>query len=68
MKKAKTIIAVILVVLVAIVILQNMESVDTEILWKTIPMPRAVLLIITFLIGFVMGMIASDRLRRRKKS
>ena len=67
MKKAKTIIAAILVILVVIVILQNMESVETRFLLATIEMPRAVLLIITLLVGFGVGLVTSDRLLRRTK-
>ena len=67
MNKVKTIIAAILVILVVIVILQNMESVETRFLLARVEMPRAVLLIITLLVGFGVGVVASDRVFHRKK-
>lgn len=65
MKKARTIIAAILTILVIIVILQNMQMVKTEFLFATVTMPRAVLLIITLLIGFGAGVVTSNQLRRK---
>ena len=67
MKNVKTVIAAILVILVVIVILQNMESVETRFLFATVAMPRAVLLIITLLVGFGVGVVTSDRVFRRTK-
>jgi uncharacterized integral membrane protein len=43
------------VILVLIVILQNTEPVVTQVLWLDIPMPRALLLFITFAVGFGSG-------------
>ena len=65
MKKARTIIVVILMILVVIVILQNMQMVKTDFLFTSVTMPRAVLLIITLLIGFGAGVVTSNRLRRK---
>jgi uncharacterized integral membrane protein len=57
MKKAKTIFTLILVAIGAIIVLQNTEATQTNILWYTITMPRAVLLVATALIGFAIGVI-----------
>ena len=38
-----------------IVILQNTQVVDTKLLFMTISMPRALLLIIVFVAGFITG-------------
>ena len=57
MKKAKMIFILILVGIGAIIVLQNTESVQTNILWYTITMPRAVLLVVTALVGFAIGVI-----------
>jgi uncharacterized integral membrane protein len=59
MKQIKQILAVVLAVLGIIIALQNRESVETQLLFVTITMPRAVLLFITLLIGFVSGIFAS---------
>ena len=52
-------------ILVLIVILQNTEPVVTQILWLDIPMPRALLLFITFGVGFGSGYLF--HFRRIKK-
>ena len=41
--------------LVLIIVAQNTESVQTNLLFFSITLPRAVLLFSTFLIGFVLG-------------
>lgn len=61
-------IAVMLGVVVALVIvLQNTEAVDTRLLFVTITMPRAVLLLITFLLGVIVGLLAAFLRRRPAK-
>ncbi len=51
-------------ILALILVLQNTETVDTRILFITVTMPRAVLLLITFLLGGIAGLLA-DFLRKR---
>lgn len=48
--------------LLIIVILQNMVSVEVRLLWWTITMPRALLLAIAVMGGFVVGVLV--RMRR----
>jgi len=55
------------VILVLIVILQNTEEVVTKVLWLDIPMPRALLLFITFLVGFGSGYLVHLRRARRHR-
>jgi uncharacterized integral membrane protein len=62
-KKAKTIAIIVLTLLVLIVILQNTQSVETKVLFLTITMPKALLIIITFLVGFALGIIVASLLR-----
>ncbi len=59
MKRLRLILALVLAVLVAIVVLQNTESVETNILFAKIIMPRAVLLFTTVLVGFALGVLTS---------
>ncbi|MHC4844279.1 MAG: lipopolysaccharide assembly protein LapA domain-containing protein [Planctomycetota bacterium] len=59
MKKIKQIGAIVLAVLGIVIALQNTASVETQLLFATVTMPRAVLLFITLLIGFVSGIYAS---------
>jgi uncharacterized integral membrane protein len=62
MKKIKTIAIAVVLLLVLIVILQNTESVETKLLFVKITMPRAFLLMLTFLFGFIAGLLATIRL------
>ena len=61
MKKVKFIGIVVLLILIGIIVLQNTESVETKILFLTITMPRALLLMATAAFGFLIGLIASFR-------
>ncbi len=56
-----------LAIVVVIVILQNTAPVETKLLFVSITMPRAVLLFLTFVIGFVVGLLAAGRIARRKE-
>lgn len=66
MKRAKMIGILVLALSVGIVVLQNTESVQTKILFFTFTMPRAVLLFLTALIGFIIGVLSSLRVGRKK--
>ena len=58
---------VVLVLLIAIVIFQNSESVETKILLVKLTMPRAVLLLLTFLLGAAVGILVAYLRPWRKK-
>ena len=55
--KAKFIIVLVISLLTLILILQNTMAVETRVLFMTITMPRALLLLVTFLVGFITGLI-----------
>ena len=59
MKRFKMISIAVLTVLGVIIILQNTEQVETRILFLSITMPRAVLLMGTTLIGFALGVLVA---------
>lgn len=59
MKRLRLIAASVLAVLVAVVVLQNTEAVETHLLFATVTMPRAVLLVTTVLVGFALGVLTS---------
>jgi uncharacterized integral membrane protein len=65
MKKIKLIVAALLAVLFVVVILQNTQEVETKLLFATISMPRAVLLLTTLVVGFVIGLLTAGRLSKR---
>jgi uncharacterized integral membrane protein len=67
MKKVKLIAIIVISVLAFIIFLQNTESVETRILFMKVAMPRAILLISTFLVGFVAGLITTSLLLRKSE-
>jgi putative membrane protein len=65
MNKLKIAVAAIVAVLLIIVILQNTQQVETKLLFVTVSMPRAVLLLTTLVVGFVIGLLAAGRLSKK---
>lgn len=59
MKHARIITLIVILIVAIIAIAQNTASEETRFLFFTITMPRAVLLLITLLIGFVLGLFAA---------
>lgn len=69
MKKFKIAIILIVSLLSLIVFIQNRQAIDTKLLFVTITMPLALLLILTSIIGCIVGIIlASFVLRQPHKS
>jgi uncharacterized integral membrane protein len=68
MERFKTILIAILALLGIIIILQNTTPVETKILFLTITMPRAILLMGTSLIGFSLGVLVSFYFQRKGKT
>ena len=67
MQRFKLITAAILALRGVIIILQNTEPVETKLLFLSITMPRAVLLLGTTLIGFGLGVLVSLFFQRKEK-
>jgi uncharacterized integral membrane protein len=68
MRKAKIIVILIVSLLLLIVFVQNRQAVDTKLLFVTITMPLVLLLILTFIMGSILGLvIASYVLREPRK-
>jgi len=65
MKKAKIVIIAIVTLLALIVFLQNTETVKTKILFTTISMPRVLLLLLTFMAGFIVGLLTAGHVLRK---
>lgn len=57
MSRAKLITLIVIAVIALVLIFQNMQTVQTRILFATIEMPRALLLIIVFALGFTGGLV-----------
>ncbi len=67
MRKIRLIVALVVTALIVIVILQNLQSVETRILFITIAMPRALLLLVVLLVGFALGVVSAERITGREK-
>ena len=67
MERFKLISILTLILLGVIIILQNTVPVETKLLFITITMPRAVLLLTTTFIGFALGVLVSLHFRRKGK-
>lgn len=67
MNKIKLIAILVLAIMCIIIVLQNTEPVVTKILFITITMPRAVLLLTTAIFGFAIGMLVPFIRSRKKK-
>ena len=68
MERFKVIAIGILVLLGVIIILQNTAPVETKLLFFSITMPRAILLMTTTLIGFALGVLVSFYFLRKKET
>jgi uncharacterized integral membrane protein len=68
MKKAKIIIVVVISILALIIIFQNREVTTTKILFMTVEMSRALLLILTFGLGFITGLVVSFLVKKTKQA
>lgn len=66
MNRFKMISIAILALLGVIIILQNTEPVETRLLFMSITMPRAILLMGTTLIGFALGILVSFFFQRKE--
>ena len=63
--KIKLAVAAVVAILVIIVIFQNTEVVKTQLLFVSVEMPRALLLIVTLLLGVLLGLMTAIRIRRK---
>ena len=64
MSRWRIAIVAIVAVLAIIVVVQNTQAVETKLLLVTVTMPRAVLLFVTLLIGFVIGVLSAEKMTR----
>ncbi len=64
--KIKLVVLVVVAVIAVIVFLQNTEPVETHFLLLQVRMSRALLLIVTFALGFLAGVLAAGRFLRKK--
>jgi uncharacterized integral membrane protein len=68
MRNLKLIVASVLAILVAILVVQNTEPVETHLLFATVVMPRAVLIFISAAAGFALGVLLTMSLKPKRKN
>jgi hypothetical protein len=64
-KRWKVIVALVLALATLILVLQNTDPVETQLLFTSVTMPLALLLFVTTLVGFAIGLAVSGRLTRK---
>lgn len=57
MKKIKVITITALAAITGIIILQNMEPVETKLLFVSVSMPRALFIVLIWLVGLICGLM-----------
>jgi uncharacterized integral membrane protein len=65
MKKFKIVLIIIILLIALVVSLQNTEAVETKFLLATVTMPRVLLLLLTFTLGLVAGLIIASIILRK---
>ncbi len=65
--KVKLVALIVVVVLAVIIFLQNTQTVETRILLLKFQMSRALLLMLTFLLGLLTGVLLTTNVLRKKK-
>ncbi|MFY9984018.1 MAG: LapA family protein [Chthoniobacterales bacterium] len=68
MRNLKIIAASVLAILVAILVIQNTEPVETHLLNTTVAMPHAVLIFISAAAGFALGVLLTMSLKSKRKN
>jgi len=68
MKKAKLIAIAVVSILTLIIVLQNTEPAQARILFWPVEMSRALLLMLTFILGLVTGILLATYLLRKKSA
>jgi len=66
MKRAHLILVAIVAVLVIIIVLQNTAEVKTRILFVSVSMPHAVLLFVTLVVGYALGLLSASGAFKKK--
>lgn len=64
MRKTKIIVILIVSLLSLIVFIQNRQAIDTKLLFVTITMPLVLLLILTFMMGSILGLVIASYVLR----
>jgi uncharacterized integral membrane protein len=66
MRKVKLIAVIVVSILTIVILLQNAEPVQARVLFATVQMSQALLMMLTFVLGFVVGVLVPTYFLRRK--
>ena len=67
MDKLKLVAIAVIALVVVVVVLQNTQAVETKLLFLTLTMPNAALLIGTLIVGFAVGVLTAGHIVSRAK-
>jgi uncharacterized integral membrane protein len=65
MRKVKLIAIIVVSILTIVILLQNTEPVQSRILFATVQMSRALLMMLTFVLGFIVGILVPTYFLRK---
>ncbi len=68
MWKIKLVVIIVVLVLTTIVLWQNTETVQARILFATVQMSRALLMMLTFVLGLIVGILTATYFLRGNRS
>jgi uncharacterized integral membrane protein len=68
MRKIKLIAIILVSILTIVILLQNTEPVQARVLFATVQMSRALLMMLTFVLGFVVGILVPTYFLRKPGS
>ena len=65
MRKVKLIVIIVVSILTIVILLQNAEPVQARVLFATVQMSQALLMMLTFVLGFVVGILVPTYFLRK---
>jgi uncharacterized integral membrane protein len=65
MRKVKLVVIIVISILTIVILLQNAEPVQARVLFATVQMSRALLMMLTFVLGFVVGILVPTYFLRK---
>ena len=65
MRKVKLVVIIVISILTIVILLQNAEPVQARVLFATVQMSQALLMMLTFVLGFVVGILVPTYFLRK---
>lgn len=67
MKRWKLFVVLLVALTILVLVLQNTASVEMELLFWTVVLPRALWILVAVLLGFVLGLVLAGRVHRTER-